>query len=96
MKKRVNKKFLFAFIKSSLCRNKINSLIEVGARFRFNFERWDLINIPFPPRNPSRNRPHSGHLHRADRRADHRADHPQKTIQLLPRPVVRVFEEGGK
>jgi len=47
--KRVNKKFLFAFIKSSLCRNKINSLIEVGARFRFNFERWDLINIPIPP-----------------------------------------------
>lgn len=47
--KRVNKEFLFAFIKSSLCRNKINSLIEVGARFRFNFERWDLISIPIPP-----------------------------------------------
>lgn len=47
--KRIYKEFLFAFIKSDFCRNKINSLTETGARFRFDFERWGLINIPIPP-----------------------------------------------
>lgn len=48
-KKRINNEFLFAFIKSNFCRNKINSLTESGARFRFDFERWGLIKIPIPP-----------------------------------------------
>jgi type I restriction enzyme S subunit len=35
-------------IKSEGIRNKIDALKEVGARFRFDFSRWDLINIPIP------------------------------------------------
>ena len=41
--------YLNLFIKSSYCKNKINSLTEEGARFRFDFERWDLIDAPIPP-----------------------------------------------
>tara|TARA_R110002124_G_scaffold258573_4_gene424360 strand:+ start:86 stop:1330 length:1245 start_codon:yes stop_codon:yes gene_type:complete len=41
--------YLNLFIKSSYCKNKINSLIEEGARFRFDFERWNLIDVPIPP-----------------------------------------------
>lgn len=41
--------YLGYFIKSSYCTNKILSLTEEGARFRFDFERWDLIDIPIPP-----------------------------------------------
>jgi type I restriction enzyme S subunit len=41
-------KYLFIAIKSEEVRNKIDSLKEVGARFRFDFNRWDLIQIPLP------------------------------------------------
>lgn len=41
--------YLFITIKSEAIRNKIDSLKEVGARFRFDFERWNLIKIPIPP-----------------------------------------------
>ncbi len=40
--------YLFIVIKSEYVRNKIESLKEVGARFRFDFNRWDLIKIPIP------------------------------------------------
>ena len=36
-------------IKSSYVARKINSLKEEGARFRFEFSRWDRIIIPVPP-----------------------------------------------
>ncbi len=41
-------KYLYIVIKSESVRNKIDSLKEVGARFRFDFNRWDLIEIPVP------------------------------------------------
>lgn len=41
--------YLNLFIKSSYCKNKINSLMEEGARLRFDFERWNLIDAPIPP-----------------------------------------------
>ena len=40
--------YLFIVIKSEAIRNKIDSLKEIGARFRFDFERWNLIEIPLP------------------------------------------------
>lgn len=47
-KRIVSTEYLGYFIKSSYCANKIQSLTEEGARFRFDFERWDLIDIPIP------------------------------------------------
>ncbi len=47
--KKVNPQYLYINIKSQAVRNKIESLKEVGARFRFDFNRWDLIHIPLPP-----------------------------------------------
>ena len=40
--------YLFIVLKSEAIRNKIDSLKEEGARFRFDFKRWDLISIPIP------------------------------------------------
>ena len=40
--------YLFVVMKSGEIMNKIDSLKEVGARFRFDFSRWDLIQIPIP------------------------------------------------
>lgn len=40
--------YLFIVLKSEAVRNKIDSLKEEGARFRFDFKRWDLIKIPVP------------------------------------------------
>ena len=40
--------YLYIVIKSEFVRNKIDALKEVGARFRFDFNRWDLIKIPIP------------------------------------------------
>ncbi len=40
--------YLFIALKSEAVRNKIDSLKEEGARFRFDFKRWDLIKIPVP------------------------------------------------
>lgn len=45
----ISKEYLSFFIESSYCANKINSLTEEGVRFRFDFERWDLIDVPVPP-----------------------------------------------
>ena len=45
----VTKDYLNYFIKSGYCMSKINSLTEEGARFRFDFDRWDLIDVPAPP-----------------------------------------------
>ncbi len=47
-KTRVLPEYLYIVIKSEYVRNKIDSLKEVGARFRFDFSRWDLIKIPVP------------------------------------------------
>ena len=44
----VNPEYLYLVIKLEGIRNKIYALKEVGARFRFDFSRWDLINIPIP------------------------------------------------
>ena len=41
-------KYLFIVIKSEAIKNKIDSLKEIGARFRFDYERWNLIEIPIP------------------------------------------------
>ena len=46
--KKVLPQYLFVVIKSEEVRNKIDSLKEVGARFRFDFSRWNLIQIPIP------------------------------------------------
>ncbi len=46
--KKVLPEYLFIVLKSEAVRNKIDSLKEEGARFRFDFKRWDLIQIPIP------------------------------------------------
>ncbi|MCI1958016.1 MAG: restriction endonuclease subunit S [Clostridia bacterium] len=46
---KIIKEYLLYNLRSSLVKNKIDSLKEEGARFRFDFERWDKINIPVPP-----------------------------------------------
>ncbi len=46
--KKVSTQYLFVVLKSQNVRNKIESLKEEGARFRFDFNRWDLIQIPIP------------------------------------------------
>lgn len=45
---RIMPEYLFIVIKSESIKNKINSLKEEGARFRFDFDRWRLIQIPIP------------------------------------------------
>ena len=45
----INKDYLMYNLKSSYVRTKIDSLKEEGARFRFDFKRWDRIEIPVPP-----------------------------------------------
>ena len=41
--------YLFIVLKSNFVKNRINTLKEEGARFRFDFERWNKIIIPVPP-----------------------------------------------
>lgn len=41
--------YLYVVLKSEFVRNKIDSLKEIGARFRFDFDRWNKIQIPLPP-----------------------------------------------
>ncbi len=41
--------FLLYLLQSSVVLNKIISLTESGARFRFDFNRWNSILIPVPP-----------------------------------------------
>ncbi len=48
-----NSKVLYEYfnyvVKSSAIANKISSFKEEGARFRFDFSRWNWIDIPVPP-----------------------------------------------
>ena len=44
----ITPEYLYIVIKSEFVRNKIDSLKEIGARFRFDFDRWKLIEIPVP------------------------------------------------
>ena len=46
--RRVNTEYLFFVLKSHNVTYKIGSLKEEGARFRFDFSRWNLIQIPIP------------------------------------------------
>ncbi|SQE24989.1 type I restriction modification DNA specificity domain-containing protein [Campylobacter jejuni subsp. doylei] len=46
---RITQQFLFYYVKSPRILQKIISLTEEGARFRFDFERWEKIQIPIPP-----------------------------------------------
>ena len=46
---KITKEFFEYNIKSSFVRNKIESFKEEGARFRFDFNRWDWIQIAVPP-----------------------------------------------
>lgn len=43
--------YLYVVLKSEGVKNKIESLKEVGARFRFDFSRWNLIQIPIPSKS---------------------------------------------
>lgn len=47
--KRVTKEYFELLMKSSFLSSKIDSLKEEGARFRFDYSRWDWIKIPLPP-----------------------------------------------
>lgn len=40
--------YLYIVIRSEYVIKKIDALKEVGARFKFDFNRWDLIQIPIP------------------------------------------------
>ena len=46
---KITKEYFEYNIKSSFVRNKIESFKEEGARFRFDFNRWDWIQIAVPP-----------------------------------------------
>ena len=46
---KIMKEYFEYNIQSSFVRNKIESLKEEGARFRFDFNRWDWIQIAVPP-----------------------------------------------
>lgn len=50
-KTKIIPEFLYLLIKSSFVMHKIDSLKEEGARFRFDFSRWDLINVYLPSLN---------------------------------------------
>ena len=41
-------KYLLLYLKSSKVLQKIDSIKEPGARFRFDFKRWNKIEIPLP------------------------------------------------
>ena len=45
----LRKEYFEYYLSSSYVKNKIDSLKEEGARFRFDFARWDSIYIPLPP-----------------------------------------------
>ncbi|MCQ2271936.1 MAG: restriction endonuclease subunit S [Bacteroidales bacterium] len=47
--KLITQEYLFLVIKSQRVISLINGLTEEGARFRFDFERWNKISIPLPP-----------------------------------------------
>ena len=45
----IDSEYLFLQIKSTRIQQKISSMTEVGARFRFDYENWNKIIIPVPP-----------------------------------------------
>ena len=47
--KKIMAKYLLLYLKSSKVLQKIDSIKEPGARFRFDFKRWNKIEIPIPP-----------------------------------------------
>lgn len=47
--KRVNKEYFEYLMKSSYVSKMIDSYKEEGARFRFDFSRWNWINVQIPP-----------------------------------------------
>lgn len=47
--KRIRRKYFEYAMKSSLVTSKINAYKEEGARFRFDYSRWNWITIPLPP-----------------------------------------------
>ena len=46
--KKIMSNYLLLYLKSSKILQKIDSIKEPGARFRFDFERWNKIEIPLP------------------------------------------------
>ena len=46
---KVNYDYFEYLIHSTYVKNKIDSFKEEGARFRFDFSRWDWIFVPIPP-----------------------------------------------
>ena len=46
--KKIMAKYLLLYLKSSKVLQKIDSIKEPGARFRFDFKRWNKIEIPLP------------------------------------------------
>ena len=46
--KLVTPKYLLIFLKSTKILKKIDSMKEIGARFRFDFDNWKKIKIPLP------------------------------------------------
>ena len=46
--KKIMPNYLLLYLKSSKILQKIDSIKEPGARFRFDFERWNKIEIPLP------------------------------------------------
>lgn len=45
----ITKEFLLHLLKSTYVQTQIEALKEEGARFRFNFARWNKIIVPIPP-----------------------------------------------
>lgn len=45
---KVEKEYFELLMKSSYVASRIDALKEEGARFRFDFTRWDFINVPLP------------------------------------------------
>ena len=45
----LNPRYVLYFLKSSKVLNTIDSMKELGARFRFDFNNWNKIEIPIPP-----------------------------------------------
>lgn len=47
---KVEKEYFELLMKSSHLSSRINALKEEGARFRFDYTRWDWIKVPLPPK----------------------------------------------
>ncbi len=47
--KKIHRRYFEYLTKSSFVSNRINAFKEEGARFRFDYSRWNWIKIPLPP-----------------------------------------------